>query len=310
MRRLLWAVGTLVLTAFFAYGIIRLLRPDRYPGERACSAALWRDVEDALFGFDARRGRTSTSSSLRGCGSTLPTSSCSPAGWSSRVGLGRRAAALWCAARTGRGPRARSRARRSSSSARPSTSSRSARCCCSRRRSGSSSCPYFFDPHSYAPPLEDPWDFIRSMLVPWLVVGAPLAGGDPAPHARADARLDGRGLGAHRARQGPAARAGRAPPRRAGLVRDRAVAVRRLGAVHGHEHRARRVGVLDPGLLPPHAAGARARHYGCARELHRHPDAPGPGDVGGGADRGGLAARRPGDRARSTRGSAPARRLA
>ena len=28
--------------------------------------------------------------------------------------------------------------------------------------------------HSYAPPLEDPWDFLRSMLVPWLVVGAPL----------------------------------------------------------------------------------------------------------------------------------------
>jgi len=34
--------------------------------------------------------------------------------------------------------------------------------------------PYFFDPHSYAPPLQDPWDFLRSMLVPWLVVGAPL----------------------------------------------------------------------------------------------------------------------------------------
>ena len=36
--------------------------------------------------------------------------------------------------------------------------------------------PYFFDPNSYAPPLDSPWDFIRSMLVPWLVVGAPLAG--------------------------------------------------------------------------------------------------------------------------------------
>ena len=36
--------------------------------------------------------------------------------------------------------------------------------------------PYFFDPNSYAPPQESPWDFIRSMIVPWLVVGAPLAG--------------------------------------------------------------------------------------------------------------------------------------
>jgi peptide/nickel transport system permease protein len=35
--------------------------------------------------------------------------------------------------------------------------------------------PWFFDPHSYAPPLQDPWDFLRSMLLPWLVVGAPLA---------------------------------------------------------------------------------------------------------------------------------------
>jgi peptide/nickel transport system permease protein len=35
--------------------------------------------------------------------------------------------------------------------------------------------PYFFDPHSYAPPLQDPWDFLRSMLLPWLVVGLPLA---------------------------------------------------------------------------------------------------------------------------------------
>jgi peptide/nickel transport system permease protein len=35
--------------------------------------------------------------------------------------------------------------------------------------------PYFFDPHSYAPPLQNPWDFFRSMIVPWLVVGLPLA---------------------------------------------------------------------------------------------------------------------------------------
>jgi peptide/nickel transport system permease protein len=34
--------------------------------------------------------------------------------------------------------------------------------------------PYFFDPHSYAPPLENPWDFVRSMILPWIVVGAPL----------------------------------------------------------------------------------------------------------------------------------------
>ena len=35
--------------------------------------------------------------------------------------------------------------------------------------------PYFFDPHSYQPPLEDPWDFLRSMIVPWIVVALPFA---------------------------------------------------------------------------------------------------------------------------------------
>jgi peptide/nickel transport system permease protein len=35
--------------------------------------------------------------------------------------------------------------------------------------------PYFFDPHSYQPPLEHPWDFVRSMAVPWVVVALPFA---------------------------------------------------------------------------------------------------------------------------------------
>ena len=39
---------------------------------------------------------------------------------------------------------------------------------------GVSHLPYFFDPHSYASPLASPWGGLRSLLVPWLVVGAPL----------------------------------------------------------------------------------------------------------------------------------------
>jgi peptide/nickel transport system permease protein len=35
--------------------------------------------------------------------------------------------------------------------------------------------PFFFEVHTYRPPLESPWDFVRSMIVPWLVVAAPLA---------------------------------------------------------------------------------------------------------------------------------------
>jgi len=34
--------------------------------------------------------------------------------------------------------------------------------------------PVFFDVHVYQPPYQDPWDFFRAMLVPWLVAGAPV----------------------------------------------------------------------------------------------------------------------------------------
>ena len=34
--------------------------------------------------------------------------------------------------------------------------------------------PLFFDMHVYQPPYENPWDFFRAMLVPWIVAGAPV----------------------------------------------------------------------------------------------------------------------------------------
>ena len=34
--------------------------------------------------------------------------------------------------------------------------------------------PYFFDPHSYVSPLQSPWGGVRSLLLPCLIVGAPL----------------------------------------------------------------------------------------------------------------------------------------
>jgi peptide/nickel transport system permease protein len=35
--------------------------------------------------------------------------------------------------------------------------------------------PFFFHPLDYEAPLENPWNFVRAMIVPWLVVAAPLA---------------------------------------------------------------------------------------------------------------------------------------
>ena len=51
LRRLLYATGTLILTAFFAYGIMRGLRPEQYPGQ-ATLADLFSDVDRALLHFD------------------------------------------------------------------------------------------------------------------------------------------------------------------------------------------------------------------------------------------------------------------
>jgi peptide/nickel transport system permease protein len=51
LRRLLFAAGTLVLTAFFAYGTMRFLRPEQYPGQ-ATVADLFDDVDRALLHFD------------------------------------------------------------------------------------------------------------------------------------------------------------------------------------------------------------------------------------------------------------------
>ena len=165
----------------------------------------------------------------------------------------------WCATR----PRSRaSRALEAAADGVPLharvRASGSACCCCSRRRSGWSSCRGFFEPHSYAPPLEDPWDFAALDADAVAARRRAAGGGDPAAHARAVPRHDGRGLRAHRAREGRC-RTRRVVRRHAGpphLRRDR-VAVRRLGAAHGHEHGARRVRVLRARLLPPHEARAR-----------------------------------------------------
>jgi peptide/nickel transport system permease protein len=76
--------------------------------------------------------------------------------------------------------------------------------------------PVFFEVHTYKPPLEDPWDFFRSMLAPWLVVGAPLAAA--ILRLTTSLTIDGRGEhGVRTARakglaQGPVVRKHAAPP--------------------------------------------------------------------------------------------------
>ena len=176
VRRLLYGVATLVITAFFAYGIIRLLRPELYPGE-ATLGGLWSDVTGALLHLDL--------------GESCMFFGCPPlkrmwldgiwadlfllaGGVAVGIVLGVLGGA-WCAAR----PR--------SLGTRAIEAVAMVFFCSPAYVVGFLSLllfappfglvqlPLFFDPHSYAPPLQDPGDFLRSMLVPWLVVGAPLA---------------------------------------------------------------------------------------------------------------------------------------
>ena len=169
VRRLLFAALTLVLTAFFAYGAIRLLRPEQFPGE-ALGGGTLHDVSRALLHLDF-----GGSCMFAGCPSLRRM-------WTDGIwadlfllaggvafGLGAGVlGGTWCAARA-------------------VEASAMVFYCAPVYVVGFTSLllfappfglfqlPFFFDPHSYAPPLQDPWDFIRSMLLPWLVVGAPLA---------------------------------------------------------------------------------------------------------------------------------------
>jgi peptide/nickel transport system permease protein len=176
VRRMLFAAGTLVLTAFFAYGTIRVLRPELYEGQ-GLSQGVWTDVTNALLHLDLGR-----SCMFFGCPPLkrmwldgiwadlfLLAGGCAVG-----IGLGV-ASGTWCAARP------RSRASRAVEAAAmffycaPVYVIGFSALLLFAPPFGLIQLPYFFDPHSYAPPLESPWDFLRSMILPWLIVGAPLA---------------------------------------------------------------------------------------------------------------------------------------
>ena len=175
VRRLFFAVVTVILTAFFAYGAIRLLRPEIYTDYAPVNGVFY-DVDRALLHLDF--------------GGACMFDGCPPikglwlAGiWADLLLLAGGVVfavafgvlgGLWCGAR------------RRSRSARALEWVASVFYCAPvyvvgftlllafSPAYGLISLPYFFDPHSYAPPLEDPWDFVRSMILPWIIVGAPL----------------------------------------------------------------------------------------------------------------------------------------
>jgi peptide/nickel transport system permease protein len=175
LRRLCFAAGTLIFTAFFAYGLIRMLRPELY-SDYAPVHGVFFDVDRALLHLDF--------------GGACMFDGCPPIKrlwldgiWADLLLLAGGVAfaiafgvlgGLWCASR-----------RRTRSARALEWIATTLYCapvyvvgfCLLLLFSpayGVIELPWFFDPHSYVPPLENPWDFARSMLVPWIVVGAPL----------------------------------------------------------------------------------------------------------------------------------------
>ena len=169
LRRLIWAVATVILTAFFAYGIIRLLRPDRYPAGADVISGTWHDVRHALFGFTLGADYVHEEF-VRGFAADLYLLA---GGLVVAVGFGI-AGGIYCAARE------RTASARAVEGAAvfflctPVYALALGTLLLCAPPFGLIELPYFFDPNSYEPPLESPWDFLRSMLLPWIVVGAPL----------------------------------------------------------------------------------------------------------------------------------------
>jgi peptide/nickel transport system permease protein len=177
LRRLVFAIVTVVLTAIFAYGLIRLLRPELYEGQ-SFAGGTWSDVSGALVRLDL--------------GEACMFFGCPPlkhlwldgiwadlfllaGGMVVAVGLGV-SGGVFCAAR----PRSRvSRALEAVAMffyCTPAYVTGYGLLLLFAPPFGLLQLPVLFDPHSYAPPLQDPWDFLRSMIMPWLLVGAPMAG--------------------------------------------------------------------------------------------------------------------------------------
>ena len=157
--------------------------------------------------------------------------------------------------------------------------------------------PFFFEVHSYAPPLEGPWDFFRSMLVPWLCVGAPL--GAAILRLTCALTIDAMGeqwVRTARAKGVPAPAGGPQARRTVGAYATVASLFGASAPILVTNIVLVEVSLLRARVLPSPAPRPRPER-GRRRQGHRHPDDPGDLDLGRGADRRAEPDRRPRDRA-------------
>ena len=187
-RRILFAPVVLVAVAVFLYGSLRILRPDLYPPGDSLVSGIVHDVDRALLHLDLGCAPPGgTGSGARPSGECLPVRVLWQRGMAADIWLLAGSivvgavsgvlAGLWCAGH----PRTR-RARALQAGAAlaycaPVYVVGMALLYLFNPVSGIVHLPFFFDAAPrWASPVTDPWTWLRALLIPWLVLAAPLAG--------------------------------------------------------------------------------------------------------------------------------------
>jgi peptide/nickel transport system permease protein len=180
-RRLLLGFGVVVAIAILAYGGWRYLRNDLPENSGPWLTGTWGDLKRIFWQRDF--GEACSFASLQGSGCKM-IKDLFDRGWqadlwmlagavgvSTAVGM---AGGLWCAAN----PRSlRSRLLEVVAMVglcAPPFVFGYALLMLFEPTFGHFKAPLFFDVHVYQTPYENPWDFFRAMLVPWIVAGAPV----------------------------------------------------------------------------------------------------------------------------------------
>ena len=180
VRRLLLGVGVVVATAIFAYGGWRFLRNDLPENSGPWLAGTWGDLQRF---WHWNFGEACSFASLQGSGCKSITGLFGR-GWQAdlwtlagAVGCGTAAGmtgGLWCAANE-RSLRARLlEALAMAGLCAPPFVFGYGLLLLFEPTFGRFKTPLFFDVNVYQPPYENPWNFFRAMLVPWIVAGAPV----------------------------------------------------------------------------------------------------------------------------------------
>jgi peptide/nickel transport system permease protein len=181
VRRLLLGLGVVVATAIIAYGGWRWLRGDLPENSGPWLAATWADLKRTLWHRDYGLACSFASPQGSGCKSIADLFD---RGWQADLWMlagtvvvgtaAGMAGGLWCAANA-RSLRARMlEAVAMAGLCAPPFVFGYGLLLLFEPTFGRFQVPLFFDVHVYQPPYEDPWSFLRAMLVPWLVAGGPV----------------------------------------------------------------------------------------------------------------------------------------